>query len=100
MPSRRITLRIDKNIEEILRRNRDDGEPDATCISRMIVNADVAISSIEKISLETKNMSLQAERNLDESRRMIGTFLEKIKQPFDQITDRLSDLERLIKEKK
>ena len=93
MRQKRVSITIDKKMEEILRRNREDNEPDATCLSRLLLDADGIKASVDRVSL-------LSERNLDETRRMIGTFLEKVKQPFDQISDRLLELERLIKEKK
>lgn len=87
--SRRISVTIDSEIEDILRKNKIGNEGDGPQITRMLKEAHQALSTLKSISLES-------EKHHAEVRNMLSQFLEQVRNPFDQISGHLSDIsERL-----
>lgn len=85
MPNRRITVRVDGKMEEILAKRRNDGESEGACIERLA-------KEFYAIATQLEIMNLRAERAYEETKKLLTDFLKSVQQPFEQINEHLESI--------
>ncbi len=92
MAHRRISVTIDADVEEILKKRKKENESDGACIGRLVKEANSVATQLEI-------MNLRADRTHDETRRMITQFLTDVQRPFEQINTYLGEISDTIRKK-
>ncbi|RYZ88539.1 MAG: hypothetical protein EOP04_09150 [Proteobacteria bacterium] len=82
MKNRRISIKVDSEMEDILARHRKKDEADASCFERLV-------KQVASIAGQLEVINLRAEKTHDETRNMLSEFLKDVKQPFIQINEQL-----------
>jgi hypothetical protein len=89
MANRRITVRVDAKMEEILKKHRSEGEAEGACIERLA-------KQVHDIAVQLEMVNLRAERSYEDTKKLLTEFLNDVKQPFEQITEHLESINEKI----
>ncbi|HYX39156.1 MAG TPA: hypothetical protein VE954_39130 [Oligoflexus sp.] len=92
MAHRRISVTIDAEVEDILKKRKKENESDGACIGRLVKEANA-------VAIQLEIVNLRADRTHDETRRMMTQFLTDVQRPFEQINNYLSEISDTIRKK-